>query len=179
MSYVMLVAADHPLPLYDSGIRRSSASTAGGACVQVETPGFSHHAASVLPGRGGGTGAGDEALAVRAECRGRRSGGGAAEGLPEAQLPPWRDNRAVEFVGGRRPGGEDRPVPGEAGRSGPGSPGAAVRPLPHKTAAPASAGWRSPFDFHLRAVLPGKEDQLWQAIASDASTRRSSGSCPL
>ena len=41
MSYVMLVAADHPLPLYDSGIRRSSASTAGGACVQVETPGFS------------------------------------------------------------------------------------------------------------------------------------------
>lgn len=51
--------------------------------------------------------------------------------------------------------------------------------LPHKTAAPASAGWRSPFDFHLRAVLPGKEDQLWQAIASDASTRRSSGSCPL
>ena len=41
MSYVMLVAADHPLPLYDSGIRRSSASTAGGAYVQVETPGFS------------------------------------------------------------------------------------------------------------------------------------------
>ena len=41
MSYVMLVAADPPLPLYDSGIRRSSASTAGGACVQVETPGFS------------------------------------------------------------------------------------------------------------------------------------------
>ena len=41
MSYVMLVAADHPLPLYDCGIRRSAASTAGGACVQVETPGFS------------------------------------------------------------------------------------------------------------------------------------------
>ena len=41
MSCVMLVAADHPLPLYDSEIRRSSASTAGGACVQAETPGFS------------------------------------------------------------------------------------------------------------------------------------------
>ena len=48
---------------------------------------------------------------------------------------------------------------------------------PTQNGCPASAGWRSPFDFHLRAVLPGKEDQLWQAIASDASTRRSSGSC--
>ena len=178
MSYVMLVAADHPLPLYDSGIRRSSASTAGGACVQVETPGFSIQPHQYYRDAVEALGlemklwqyelnveaAEAEAEQLRAYLK-RSCRPGETIELWNLWVGDDREEKIARFQG--RLGDLDRE---------------ALEQLcdpPTKTAAPASAGWRSPFDFHLRAVLPGKEDQLWQAIASDASTRRSSGSCPL
>ena len=39
MSHVSLLAADRPLPLYDSGIRRTERVTSGGYTVTFETPG--------------------------------------------------------------------------------------------------------------------------------------------
>ena len=41
MSAVTLLCADRPLPLYDSGIRRTRTSSHGGYTVSMETSGFS------------------------------------------------------------------------------------------------------------------------------------------
>ena len=41
MSAVTLLCADRPLPLYDSGLRRTESSSHGGYTVSVETNGFS------------------------------------------------------------------------------------------------------------------------------------------
>ncbi len=128
MSYVMLVAADHPLPLYDSGIRRSSASTAGGACVQVETPGFSiqphqYYRDAV------------EALGLEMKLWQYELNVEAAEAEAE-QLRAYlkrscRPGETIElwnlWVGDDREE-KDRPVQGRLGDLDRGSPGAAVRP---------------------------------------------------
>ena len=41
MSAVTLLCADHPLPLYDSGSRRTETSSHGGYTVSIEASGFS------------------------------------------------------------------------------------------------------------------------------------------
>ena len=40
MSAVTLLCADHPLPLYDSGSRRTETSSHGGYTVSLERTGF-------------------------------------------------------------------------------------------------------------------------------------------